>query len=64
MSNKPVIFTIEDIIEMEDMMWGGCLNCGAIRECCEPDARRYPCEECGKKAVYGAQELVLMGRVR
>ena len=41
---------------------GLCLACGAERDCCEPDARRYPCEACGERRVYGTQELVIMGR--
>lgn len=57
-------FTLEEIQEMDDNMEGGCVACGAVRSCCEPDARQYPCEECKRKAVYGAQELLLMGLVK
>jgi predicted amidophosphoribosyltransferase len=39
---------------------GFCLACGADADGCEPDARNYECEECGKKAVYGAEECLLM----
>ena len=42
---------------------GYCLHCAAERGGCEPDARRYECEDCGKMAVYGAQELLLMGLI-
>jgi hypothetical protein len=45
----------------EDEGLGFCTACGAERECCEPDAREYECEECGKSTVYGAAELLLMG---
>jgi hypothetical protein len=38
---------------------GFCLACGHEQEGCEPDARRYQCEACGERTVYGAQELVL-----
>ena len=38
---------------------GFCLACGAEQDGCEPDARRYPCETCGKRAVYGAEELLM-----
>jgi len=41
---------------------GFCLACGASRMA-EPDARRYPCEECGEEMVYGAQELAIMGLI-
>ena len=39
---------------------GICLACGLEQEGCEPDARRYECEACGERQVYGAEELVLM----
>jgi hypothetical protein len=39
---------------------GFCIACGADADGCEPDARRYECEECGERKVYGAQELLLM----
>lgn len=40
---------------------GFCLACGAEAYGVEPDARRYTCEECGAKQVYGAEELLIMG---
>jgi len=39
---------------------GFCCGCGCEVEGVEPDARRYECEECGEKRVYGAEELALM----
>jgi predicted amidophosphoribosyltransferase len=39
---------------------GFCVACGADAEGVEPDARRYTCEACGKKAVYGAEELLML----
>jgi hypothetical protein len=56
-------FTLEQIEEANDQQAGFCIACGAWRDCCEPDAREYTCEECGLPHVYGAQELVIMGRV-
>lgn len=38
---------------------GFCLACGAENDGVEPDARRYECEECGARKVYGAQELLI-----
>lgn len=38
---------------------GICIACGADADECEPDARRYECEDCGERAVYGAEELAL-----
>lgn len=60
---KKVTFALEQIKEMQQNMEGGCIACGATRDTCEPDAREYPCEQCGAKAVYGAQELLFMGLV-
>lgn len=52
---------IENAIE-ENLGW--CVNCqGFTTDSCEPDARRYTCEECGKKTVYGAEEALMMGAI-
>ncbi len=40
---------------------GFCLACGAEAYGVEPDARKYKCESCGKNAVYGAEECLVMG---
>ena len=40
---------------------GICLACGEDADGVEPDARRYVCECCGERAVYGAEELLMMG---
>jgi predicted RNA-binding Zn-ribbon protein involved in translation (DUF1610 family) len=40
---------------------GFCTACGAEAEGVEPDARKYRCAACGAMAVYGAEELVVMG---
>lgn len=40
---------------------GFCLDCGAEQDGCEPDARHYVCEECGKRSVFGAAEMVMSG---
>ena len=37
---------------------GFCTACGRTADGCEPDARGYECESCGKHAVYGAEELL------
>ncbi|MBY6240478.1 hypothetical protein [Methylosinus sp. Sm6] len=59
----PTRFTLEEIEEASELMQGFCVACGAVRDCCEPDARRYECEDCGKRHVYGAEEIMLMGLV-
>lgn len=53
---------IERILELveDDSNTGVCLACGAEHDGIEPDARRYVCEECGARRVYGAEELLLM----
>ena len=38
---------------------GFCVVCGNEQEGCEPDARKYKCEACGERQVYGAAELLM-----
>lgn len=38
---------------------GFCIICGEEAMGCEPDARKYKCEHCGKKGVYGSDELLM-----
>lgn len=58
--------TIERVLEAaEREMYtldnpGFCLSCGMEQDGCEPDARRYECENCGEEQVYGAAELLMM----
>ena len=54
-------FQLEEIEEAMESYTGFCIECGAERDCCEPDAREYQCEDCGKNKVYGAEELLIMG---
>ena len=42
---------------------GICLACGAIGRhgsYVEPDAREYTCDQCERRAVYGAEEVLIM----
>jgi predicted RNA-binding Zn-ribbon protein involved in translation (DUF1610 family) len=39
---------------------GLCMACGEVAECVESDARKYECESCGEKEVYGAEEALLI----
>jgi len=50
--------------EASDLQAGYCTGCGALCEGCEPDAREYVCDACQQPLVYGAEELLLMGRVK
>lgn len=43
----------------KDEYKGICLACGKTANNVEPDARHYECEKCKKKAVFGAEELLL-----
>lgn len=47
-------------IELDEDGLGHCLYCKNTQPA-EPDARKYICESCGHKKVYGAAELVLLG---
>jgi hypothetical protein len=40
---------------------GFCTTCKEITNSnVEPDARRYECESCGERTVYGIEEALLM----
>lgn len=55
--------TVDRVIaaaQSHDDYLGFCAACGEEAFNVEPDARRYRCESCGARAVYGAEELVLM----
>jgi hypothetical protein len=56
---KVSIEQVMDAVEQDDNL-GFCLACGEEAWGVEPDARRYTCEVCGEKKVYGAQEILLM----
>ena len=43
---------------------GFCLACGNEQGNCEPDARRYQCEDCRAMKVYGLEELLMMGLLK
>ena len=54
-----VLLAVEEgMLGLDDQ--GFCIECGEDAYEVEPDARKYECESCGAKAVYGAQELLLM----
>jgi len=60
---KRVTCTVE---EVEAAMFGlsspgRCIECGADHDGVEPDAHEYECEECGAMAVYGIEEMLIMG---
>ena len=64
-SFKPMVFPfrkIEAAISSDDYI-GYCILCGYEHTGIEPDARRYPCEECSNNQVYGAEEILIMDLV-
>lgn len=40
---------------------GICLSCGEEADGVEPDAEGYECESCGRRAVFGAEQILLCG---
>jgi DNA-directed RNA polymerase subunit RPC12/RpoP len=58
-----IIMTIDEYQMADDEMEGRCTACGMEAYGVEPDARRYTCEYCEARAVYGVQELMLMGQI-
>jgi hypothetical protein len=57
-------FSVAKLERANADMAGFCLACGAEKDGCEPDARKDPCESCGKNLVFGAEEIALMGYVK
>lgn len=55
--------TEEEFRELTDNYQGLCVSCGETRDSCEPDARKHLCENCNQRLAYGAEELLLMGRI-
>lgn len=47
-------------VEADDNL-GFCTECAEEAYGCEPDAEDYTCESCGAEAVYGAEQLLIMG---
>jgi hypothetical protein len=58
-----IVHTISVADAIGDNSTGRCRKCGAESTGVEPDARKYPCDECGAREVYGCPELVQMGEV-
>ena len=56
--------TEEEFLEHVDENDGVCSHCGEWSfGGCEPDARNYLCESCGKQKVFGAEEALMIGVV-
>ena len=52
-------------VEACDIEYGNgvCIVCGHIQDGCEPDARKYECEDCELPRVYGIEQAILEGLV-
>ena len=61
---KAILPTLEEVIEMSEEQAGWCIACGEVSYGVEPDAIRYECEDCGRRHVYGAEQLAIMGLVK
>ena len=58
--NSDTIIELAQAAMFGDENPGLCILCGAERDGCEPDARWYPCDNCGaSESVFGASELTL-----
>lgn len=54
----------DDFAEAVDSYQGWCTVCCAFtRDCTEPDAEGYDCEQCGQKTVVGAENALIMGLI-
>ena len=62
--SRAIKIPLEQYEELREEYIGICLKCGAERECCEPDAAHYECDECGAKRVFGMENLLIMGYVK
>ena len=63
-TRQPVArMTESDYRELSESYIGICKSCGEHRDMCEPDARNYPCECCGKNAVDGLEWLMVGGQI-
>ena len=52
--------SMDEVYEMCESTDGYCTECDDItRSGCEPDARKYPCPDCGQNTVYGIEWAVM-----
>jgi hypothetical protein len=54
-----ILFSELEALLYADEQEGVCVNCGNLQGDCEPDACQVRCEECYKRTVYGAQEVLM-----
>jgi hypothetical protein len=56
--------TETDYKQLADDYQGLCMVCGSTKDSCEPDAEHYECGCCEEKAVFGIEQLVIMGKIQ
>lgn len=61
--NNQFTMTEEEYCSYDEDYTGLCIACGEGTAGCEPDAREYQCDGCGRRTVYGVPELLIMGLV-
>jgi hypothetical protein len=55
--------TEKEYRDMVNENGGFCTKCHCEHYGIEPDAIKYHCEDCNNNAVYGIEELLVMGQV-
>lgn len=60
---EPIQVSEAEYAYLSENYGGFCLECRAEAIGVEPDARRYRCEACDARAVYGAEELLIRGLI-
>lgn len=56
--------TEDEYLEATESNLGYCRNCKDFtNDYVEPDARNYKCDNCGRSAVFGAEEALMMGLI-
>lgn len=61
---KPIQLSEIEYASLAEDYGGFCIACGEEAYGVEPDARKYQCESCGVRAVYGAEELLIRGVIQ
>lgn len=61
--NRIIYCTEEEFTDFTEGDEGICVNCGNTQFCCEPDTRKYTCEDCEQNTVYCVEELLIMGKL-
>lgn len=57
---QPISISEDDYLEACDSNSGWCTTCQEFTgDFAEPDARKYLCEQCQQRTVYGAEEALL-----